>query len=57
MYQDPLKEAVCAFKEGRPVVLIDDPDRENEGDLIIPAEKISEEIMAMSQPFPTDHYL
>ncbi|BDU72696.1 3,4-dihydroxy-2-butanone-4-phosphate synthase [Mesoterricola silvestris] len=39
--------AVRAFREGRAVVLVDDPGRENEGDLIIPAEKINERIMAM----------
>jgi 3,4-dihydroxy 2-butanone 4-phosphate synthase len=40
-------EAIRAFREGRAVILQDDPDRENEGDLIIAAEMISEEIMAM----------
>jgi len=42
-----LDQAIRAFQEGRAVVLQDDPDRENEGDLIIAAERISEEIMAM----------
>jgi 3,4-dihydroxy 2-butanone 4-phosphate synthase len=42
-----VEEAIRAFKEGRAVVLLDDPERENEGDLIIPAETIDEEIMAM----------
>jgi len=41
-----VKEAILAFKEGRPVVLSDDPGRENEGDLIIPAERITEDVMA-----------
>lgn len=39
--------AVRAFRAGRAVVLVDDPGRENEGDLIIPAEMINERIMAM----------
>ena len=47
MRADRVKEAIRAFQEGRAVVLQDDADRENEGDLIIPAEKINEEIMAM----------
>ena len=47
MGNDRVEAAIRAFKEGRPVVLQDDPDRENEGDLIIPAEMINEEIMAM----------
>jgi 3,4-dihydroxy 2-butanone 4-phosphate synthase len=47
MLGDRVEEAVQAFKDGRAVVLQDDPDRENEGDLIIPAETINDEIMAM----------
>jgi 3,4-dihydroxy 2-butanone 4-phosphate synthase len=47
MLTDRVKEAIRAFREGRPVVLQDDPGRENEGDLIIPAEMLNEEIMAM----------
>jgi 3,4-dihydroxy 2-butanone 4-phosphate synthase len=40
-------EAIAAFKEGRPVILLDDLERENEGDLIIPAAMITVEIMAL----------
>lgn len=47
MRADRVEEAIRAFREGRPVVLQDDPGRENEGDLIIPAEMLNEEIMAM----------
>jgi 3,4-dihydroxy 2-butanone 4-phosphate synthase len=47
MRVDRVAEAVRAFKEGRAVVLQDDPDRENEGDLIMAAETINEKIMAM----------
>ena len=47
MRADCVKEAIRAFQEGRAVVLQDDADRENEGDLIIAAEKLTEEIMAM----------
>jgi len=47
MPNDRLDQAIRAFQEGRAVVLQDDPDRENEGDLIIAAEMINEEIMAM----------
>lgn len=36
-----IEEAVADFKNGKMVVVIDDADRENEGDLIIAAEKIS----------------
>ncbi len=47
MRVDRVNEAIRAFQEGRAVVLQDDADRENEGDLIIAAEKLSEEIMAL----------
>lgn len=38
-----IKEAVEAVKEGKIVVVLDDEDRENEGDLIIAASKITPE--------------
>ena len=36
-----IDEALKDFKEGRFVIVVDDEDRENEGDLIIAAEKIT----------------
>jgi len=36
-----IEEAVKDFKNGKMVIVIDDADRENEGDIIIAAEKIS----------------
>ena len=38
-----IEEAVADFKEGKFVIVVDDEDRENEGDLIIAAEKITAE--------------
>lgn len=35
---DTIPEAVAAIAAGRPIVVVDDEDRENEGDLIIAAE-------------------
>ena len=35
-----LRAAVDALREGRAVLLLDAQDRENEGDLVIAAEKI-----------------
>ena len=35
-----VEEAVADFREGKFVIVVDDEDRENEGDLIIAAEKI-----------------
>lgn len=38
---DTIEEAIEDFKEGKFLIVVDDADRENEGDLIIPAEKIT----------------
>ena len=38
--------ALNAFKQGNGVLVLDDEDRENEGDLIFPAETITPEQMA-----------
>lgn len=38
-----IEDALKDFKEGKFVIVVDDEDRENEGDLIIAAEKISAE--------------
>jgi 3,4-dihydroxy 2-butanone 4-phosphate synthase/GTP cyclohydrolase II len=39
-------EVLRRFKAGEPVVLLDDVDRENEGDIVIAAEKITPALMA-----------
>ena len=38
-----IEEAVADFAEGKFVIVVDDEDRENEGDLVIAAEKITAE--------------
>ena len=38
-----IEEAVADFAEGKFVIVVDDEDRENEGDLVIAAEKITPE--------------
>ena len=38
-----IEEAIADFKEGNFVIVVDDEDRENEGDFIIAAEKITPE--------------
>lgn len=43
----PLQLAVDALLDGRAVVLLDDDDRENEADLIVAAERLSVETMAL----------
>ena len=40
---DSIEEALEDFKEGKIVIVVDDEDRENEGDLIVAAEKITPE--------------
>jgi 3,4-dihydroxy 2-butanone 4-phosphate synthase/GTP cyclohydrolase II len=41
-----LAAAVAAFRRGEPVLVVDDEDRENEGDLIAAAELMTPELMA-----------
>ncbi|WP_405981681.1 bifunctional 3,4-dihydroxy-2-butanone-4-phosphate synthase/GTP cyclohydrolase II [Streptomyces sp. NBC_00158] len=43
---DPVEQAIRDIAAGRPVVVVDDEDRENEGDLVIAAEKATPEIVA-----------
>lgn len=40
---DTIEEAIEDFKNGKFIIVVDDEDRENEGDLIIAAEKITPE--------------
>ncbi|HSG05180.1 MAG TPA: 3,4-dihydroxy-2-butanone-4-phosphate synthase, partial [Nitrospiria bacterium] len=40
---DPIQDAIEAIKKGQMVILVDDEDRENEGDLVMAAEKITPE--------------
>ena len=39
----PVLEAIELFRQGRMLVVIDDEDRENEGDLVLAAEKVTPE--------------
>jgi 3,4-dihydroxy 2-butanone 4-phosphate synthase/GTP cyclohydrolase II len=41
-----VEEAVAALLAGRMIVVVDDADRENEGDLVLAAETVTEEQMA-----------
>lgn len=43
---DLIEDAIEEFKRGRPVIVVDDADRENEGDLIFSAEATTNELMA-----------
>jgi 3,4-dihydroxy 2-butanone 4-phosphate synthase / GTP cyclohydrolase II len=41
----PIEEAVADIRDGRMVIIVDDEDRENEGDLACAAEKVTPEII------------
>lgn len=43
----PVPEVLQAFRAGRPLLVLDDADRENEADLVCAAELITPEVMAM----------
>jgi 3,4-dihydroxy 2-butanone 4-phosphate synthase / GTP cyclohydrolase II len=42
---DPIEEAIEAIRRGEVIIVVDDEDRENEGDFICAAEKITPEIV------------
>jgi 3,4-dihydroxy 2-butanone 4-phosphate synthase/GTP cyclohydrolase II len=43
---DPVEQAVAAVADGKAVIVVDDADRENEGDLIFAAEMATPELVA-----------
>jgi 3,4-dihydroxy 2-butanone 4-phosphate synthase / GTP cyclohydrolase II len=43
---DSIEDAIAAIAAGQPVVVVDDEDRENEGDLIFAAELATPELLA-----------
>jgi 3,4-dihydroxy 2-butanone 4-phosphate synthase/GTP cyclohydrolase II len=45
---DPVEQAIADIAAGRAVVVVDDEDRENEGDLIFAASKATPELMAFT---------
>ena len=44
--RDPVRDAVAALRDGRPVLVVDDVTRENEGDVILPASLAGEHWVA-----------
>lgn len=42
----PISQAIADIAAGRMVILVDDEDRENEGDLVIAADKVTPEVIA-----------
>lgn len=45
---DPVADAIAQIAAGRPVVVVDDEDRENEGDLILAASAATPELLAFA---------
>ena len=45
---DPVAAAVEALAQGRPVVVVDDADRENEGDIVFAAQHATAELMGFT---------
>jgi 3,4-dihydroxy 2-butanone 4-phosphate synthase len=45
--EERVQSAIASLRNGRGILLVDDEDRENEGDLIFPAETVNEQQMAM----------
>jgi len=41
----PIDEAVDAFRNGEMIIVVDDEDRENEGDLTVAAEKVTPDVV------------
>ena len=41
----PIEEAVDAFRNGEMIIVVDDEDRENEGDLTVAAEKVTPDVV------------
>ncbi len=42
MYKfNTIEEAISDIKDGKIIIVVDDPDRENEGDLLMAAEKVT----------------
>jgi 3,4-dihydroxy 2-butanone 4-phosphate synthase/GTP cyclohydrolase II len=45
---DPIEEAVADIAAGKPVVVVDDEDRENEGDIIFAASRATPELLTFT---------
>jgi len=48
---DNIENIIEDLKQGKMVILVDDEDRENEGDLVIPADNISPETINFMAKF------
>ncbi len=46
LHLDPFQEVLSDFRLGKPVIVVDDADRENEGDICIAAEAVTSEAIS-----------
>ena len=54
MELNSIEEIIDDIRQGKMVILMDDEDRENEGDLIIAAERVRMEDINLWQQMPED---
>ena len=54
---ESIDTAIEEFRQGRPVVVVDDDNRENEGDLIFPAAAAYSRITSFHDPLHLGLYL
>jgi 3,4-dihydroxy 2-butanone 4-phosphate synthase / GTP cyclohydrolase II len=48
IHLDPVEQAIADIAEGKAVIVVDDEDRENEGDIIFAASRATPELMAFT---------
>lgn len=51
LFLDPIEAVIDAIQEGKMVIIVDDKARENEGDLVIAAEKVTAQAIAFMARF------
>ena len=51
-----IEDAVEAFRAGRMIIVVDDEDRENEGDLTIAAEKVTPDAINSNAEWSVSRY-
>ena len=47
-----IPDAAADIREGRMIIIVDDEDRENEGDLVCAAEKVTPELLRVDVAVP-----
>ena len=52
-----VEEALKDLREGKIILVTDDPDRENEGDMICAAEFATQKILTLWRPMQRDLYV